>query len=191
MERPGVYRVLTLTSSSTSGLDIHRSFRALKERIRRRWKFEYLAVRELTESGLIHMHLVYRGSYMPQGLISRWWAEIHDAPVIWVAPLRGVGEIKGYLAKYLAKEQYGRWFSSWGWVYRRWRGAWHCFWVIVGNGGCCRNRRLGLELWGEHLRNRWVWFAGMWWPPPAKMEERLASEGAGLWMDWVALRFGM
>ena len=52
---------MTLTSSTASPDDIHRSFRVLKERIRRRWPFEYITVREHTDSGLAHLHIVYRG----------------------------------------------------------------------------------------------------------------------------------
>lgn len=60
-------RILCLTSSPQSTRDIHKSFRALVLRLRRRYrKFEYIAVKEVTASGLKHLHIIFKSEYIPQ-----------------------------------------------------------------------------------------------------------------------------
>jgi hypothetical protein len=111
-------RVITLTSTPGSTVDIHRSFEKLKKRIRRRYgKFEYGAVKELTRSGLLHLHIVYRGRFMAQKWLSATWEEIHGAPVVWIARLF-TWKLAKHLARYFIKEGVGRFWTSWNWVYR-------------------------------------------------------------------------
>jgi len=78
----GRLRVLTLTTSDkalSGGKDIHRSFRPLVMRLRRRWgHFEYIGVREI-KGDRQHLHLVFRGEYMEQATISAMWASLHNS----------------------------------------------------------------------------------------------------------------
>ena len=129
-------RFITLTSSPESPENIHRSFSRLVKRIRRTFgHFEYFAVKEATVSGLIHIHLLYRGPYIPQDWLSDTWAEIHGAPVVWIREVNlkrdSKKKIASYLVKYLAKDPLGRFWASWNWVFRGfvrfWRMLIECF----------------------------------------------------------------
>ncbi|MBA7583197.1 hypothetical protein ES708_25138 [subsurface metagenome] len=121
----GRLRFLTLTSSDEAvgqGLDIHKHFRALVKRLRRRWGvFQYIGVVEI-KADRHHLHLVFRGSYMAQAQLSAMWQAIHLSPVV---DIQAVYEARGgarYLAKYLAKEAVNRYWASYDWVFRGWVG---------------------------------------------------------------------
>jgi len=116
-------RFITLTSAPDSPENIHNSFSKLVKRIRRQFgEFEYFAVRETTVSGLVHIHLLCRGSYIPQEWLSNAWAEIHRAPVVWIKHVDlkrdSKKKIASYLVKYLAKDPLGRFWASWNWVFK-------------------------------------------------------------------------
>jgi len=116
-------RVLTLTSSPDSP-DIHHSFEVFKKRIRRKFgRFEYLSVKEHTKDGLVHLHICYRGCFMPQSWLSASWNEIHRAKIVYIAKLRSWNLAK-HLARYFIKEGFGRFWSSWSWVYRGYLKDW-------------------------------------------------------------------
>lgn len=121
----GRLRFLTLTSSDEAvvkGYDIHKHFRALVMRLRRRWgRFEYMGVVEI-KGDRHHLHLVFRGEYMAQAQLSAMWASIHKSPVV---DIQAVYKAKGgarYLAKYLAKEGVNRYWASYNWVFAGWVG---------------------------------------------------------------------
>ena len=131
----GVLRVLTLTTSDealVAGKDIHRSFRVLVKRLRRRYgQFEYIAVREVKDNR-VHLHVVFRGEYMQQASISNMWQSIHLSPVV---DIRAVYKARGgarYLAKYLAKDAYNRYWASYNWVFKGWVGWSKQFNKLVG-----------------------------------------------------------
>ena len=160
--RNGMLRLMTLTSAPSSPSDIHRSFRALKERIRRRWPFEYLAVVETTESGLKHLHIVYRGEYIPQPWLSFAWFAIHGASIVDVRVCaKGKRKLAFYLAKYFAK-QGGKFWSSWGWVFRGWRSFQKAFirsnrgWFARGLG------RMVWAIWQKLLQGEILMMGGRW-----------------------------
>ncbi|MBA7552328.1 hypothetical protein ES705_44886 [subsurface metagenome] len=121
----GRLRFLTLTSSDEAVVmdyDIHKHFRALVKRLRRRWgAFEYMGVVEI-KADRHHLHVVFRGSYMEQVLLSAMWASIHKSPVV---DIQAVYKVKGgarYLAKYLQKEALNRYWASYNWVFAGWVG---------------------------------------------------------------------
>jgi len=121
----GRLRLLTLTSSDEAvaqGLDIHKDFRALKERLRRRWwRFEYMGVKEF-KGDRVHCHLVFRGEYMEQVQLSAMWADIHKSPIV---DIRAMWSQRGgarYLAKYLVKSTANRYWASYNWVFEGWVG---------------------------------------------------------------------
>lgn len=123
----GRLRFLTLTSSDAAVAahrDIHRDWEVLLKRIRRLWgHFEYIGVQEIM-SDRVHLHIVFRGSYMEQQHISHLWEQIHQSPVVYIeAVRRGACEKLGrYLAKYLAKSMCNRYWASHGWVFKGWVG---------------------------------------------------------------------
>ena len=119
----GQVRILTLTSSDEAverGYDIHRSFRALVLRLRRRFgRFEYIGVRE-KKGDREHLHIVFRGRYMEQAVVSRIWNEVHKSPVVDIRLIRGVKGGARYLAKYLVKGERNRYWTSYNWVFQGW-----------------------------------------------------------------------
>lgn len=121
----GRLRILTLTTSDEAidkGLDIHRSFRALKERLRRRWgRFEYMGVREV-KGDRQHLHLVFRGEYMEQVQLSAMWSSLHHSPVVDIRAVWGSRGGARYLAKYLSKSASSRYWASYNWVFQGWVG---------------------------------------------------------------------
>ncbi len=121
----GRLRFLTLTSSDEAveqGLDIHRSFRALVMRLRRRWGvFQYIGVKEIKD-GRQHLHLVFRGEYMAQAQLSAMWQAIHLSRIVDIEAVSSQRGGAKYLAKYLAKEAVNRYWASYDWVFRGWVG---------------------------------------------------------------------
>ena len=129
MDRGGPFRFITLTSGPDSPEDIHRSFTKLKMRIRRRGvPFEYICVKEYTRAGRVHLHLIFRGTYLRQQWLSSQWEQCHNAKIVDIRRVKGKEPKKSslphYLAKYLAKESCGRFWWSWAWVYRGWKSTW-------------------------------------------------------------------
>ena len=124
----GRVRFLTLTSSDeavAAKRDIHNSWRILLKRLRRRLgRFEYIGVREVAEDGRQHLHLVFRGSYIEQVLISHLWEEIHLSPMVYIEAvnMKGIHRMGHYLAKYIAKSVFNRYWASYGWVFKGWVG---------------------------------------------------------------------
>lgn len=122
-------RFLTLTSSPSSTREISRSFATFVKRARRKFgTFEYVKIQEFTESGLKHLHIIYRGEYMPQSWISQAWADIHSAPIVWIEKVKtwskGLGS---YVSKYIAKSESGHLSTSWNWIYRGSCRDWKAF----------------------------------------------------------------
>ena len=124
--QPGQYRFVTLTSSLNSKRRAQDSWRVLKERLRRRGLLEaYFCVPEFTESGLVHLHLIFRGSYIPQKLLSKWWDEIHQAPVTYIRLIRFTRKaVARYVSKYVSKDLDFRWSCSWNWVWKGFCRSW-------------------------------------------------------------------
>lgn len=158
IERGGQLRFLTLTSAPDSPVEIQHSWRRLYARFRRRgWMSGYIKVTERTHSGLLHLHVLYRGEYIPQPLISKWWAEIHGAPIVDIRRAFGRTGAASYLAKYMSKTG-ARYSWSWGWVYRGFAGVWAAGKALVRR--LCRRGpdRSGqwwdgfIRLWRLHLR---------------------------------------
>ena len=146
-------RFITLTSSPSSPHDIHRSFSKLVKRIRRTFgRFEYFAVKEQTSNGLIHIHLLYRGPFIPQSWLSDIWGEIHGAPIVWIREVNlrkdSKKKIASYLVKYLAKDPLGRFWASWNWVFRGFVKFWKMIIECYGYGPSI------IALWREFLWGR-------------------------------------
>ena len=131
LERGGELRFLTLTSSPEAPQDIQRSWRKLYMRLRRRNLIQgYLKVNEVTKSGHKHLHIIFRGSYIDQALLSAMWQSIHKSKIVDIRPVNLKGstrKIANYLAKYLVKESSERYSWSWGWVWPGFCRHWLAF----------------------------------------------------------------
>lgn len=124
LHRKGVTRLLTLTSSPTSG-DFQKDFRKLIMRLKRRGLVsDYIRCPEYTQSGLRHDHIVFRGSYIEQAYLSHLWAEIHHSPVVDIRKTWNSHRMASYLASYLAKSPAGRYSYSWTWVWKGFVWSW-------------------------------------------------------------------
>lgn len=148
---------MTLTSSPESPSDIHRGYERLVKRIRRRHgRYEYVAVKELTKSGLVHLHVLWRGSYIEQSWLSNVWKEIHNAQVVYVELMKCKrNQIGSYLVKYLEKDVSAsyRFWCSWNWVFRGFVSFWN---RVVRVHGERAVRVWKTFLWGGWIKlDRW------------------------------------
>lgn len=170
IERGGRLRFLTLTASNQSPDTAQRSFRALYMRLRRRGLVKgYIKVPELSKNGKQHLHVLFRGEYIEQALISHWWQEIHHAKVV---DIRAVGYhrskkgLASYMAKYLSKENLYRYSWNWEWV---WRG-------FVRDWTALKRRFRQLEdagfgyIFNLVLRCWRRWLHGLWQPDFSSLE---------------------
>lgn len=128
IERGGRLRFLTLTSSPESPKDIQKSWRALYMRLYRRGLIVgYIKVPEYTRAGRAHLHVLYRGKYIDHYIIRSMWEEIHKASIVdirLVRPRMSDRHMANELAKYMAKENAGRYSWSWGWVWKAFCRDW-------------------------------------------------------------------
>jgi hypothetical protein len=116
----------------------------------------YIKVPELTTAGRAHLHILFRGEYISQKLLSKWWLEIHRAAVVdirAVKPQGGKRRIAAYVAKYMSKEAAGRYSWSWGWVWKGfckdwklWKAYWSR-WFERQGVTTFKNCLLGWQLW--------------------------------------------
>lgn len=122
LERGGQLRFLTLTSSNESPDTCQRSFRALYMRLKRRGLLQgYIKVPEQSKNGKQHLHVLFRGSYIEQAMISAWWQELHHAKIVDIRKVKGgrsPRQLASYMAKYMSKENLYRYSWNWGWVWR-------------------------------------------------------------------------
>lgn len=157
--RGGVLRFLTLTSSNESPDTCQRSWHTLIARMRRRNLIKgYIKVPEPSKNGKQHLHVLFRGSYIDQRLISQWWEEIHHAKVVDIRKVkysRSPKQIACYMAKYLSKDNSFRYSADWGWVWRAfckdWANLKRIGWYVARNGGNFPFSRV-LEVWNICLR---------------------------------------
>jgi len=122
LEKGGQFRFLTLTSSNQSPDTCQRSWRALYMRLKRRGLVSaYIKVPELSKNGKQHLHVIFRGEYIAQAMISEMWQDIHQAKIVDIRRInrsRTRAQLANYMAKYLAKENFFRYSWSWSWVWR-------------------------------------------------------------------------
>lgn len=171
IERGGTLRFLTLTASNQSPDTAQRSFRALYMRLKRRGLIKgYIKVPELSKNGKQHVHVLFRGSYIEQALISHWWQELHQAKVVdirLVAYRRKKKALASYMAKYMSKAGLYRYSWNWEWVWRGFVNDWK------------RLKRLVRQTYGEINRatlpiliESWrSWLHGKWQPDFVKFPE--------------------
>jgi hypothetical protein len=105
--------LLTLTCNPVATATRHEAFKLLSlklntlfKRIRRRWPYkeiQYAVVWETTKQGWPHAHILLRAPYIPQPLLSSWWADLTGAPVVDIRRVSSAGQVAHYVAKYLTK----------------------------------------------------------------------------------------
>ena len=65
--------------------------------------FEYALVWELTKKGVPHVHLLQRGTYIPQAWLAKQWSNAGGGDIVWIASVRGESLHAAHACKYLGK----------------------------------------------------------------------------------------
>lgn len=169
LEKGGEFRLLTLTSvPGISEGALHSCFRALIKRLRRRGLVEgYVWVGEYTKSGLKHYHVLLRGQYIAQAMLSTWWEELTGAKVVdirWVRSKKGMAR---YLVKYMVKDL-ARYAWDWQWVFRGFVRVWEalkksCFASGISYGNL-------LAIWRALLKVGLPWELRVIWEKPKQVD---------------------
>jgi hypothetical protein len=142
----GTCRFFTLTSpgdedAETSYAEFPARWKRFRMRVERRFgRIEYLGVVEPQKRGAAHVHVVYRGPYIPQQWLSRIAAECGFGRIADIR--RSNPQLMRYLAKYLTKElsdptaappryfRRVRWSRAWCvWEKRRRALPWKRWWI--------------------------------------------------------------
>lgn len=121
---------------------------------------DYIRVIELTEAGAEHIHMIYRGDYVDQQLLSHLWNDIHQSPIVDIRKIWGkrsrYKRVAGYLAKEMSKQGFRRYSWSWGWVYRGFAMTWRKAKQFHAQARFWSQDQLDfghfLNLWHLHLR---------------------------------------
>jgi len=112
-------RFITLTANPNSPGTPEEHLRMLShawhtiaKRLRRKTpkkRIEYFVVVEATKRGEPHLHILFRGPFVPYRDLSRWMGELTGAPVVDIRKIKSQTEVVRYLAKYIGKnpEQFG------------------------------------------------------------------------------------
>lgn len=158
-----VIRFITLTTSRISTRDIHKDFRVLKMRIKRKFgEFEYIRIKTNEGNGVLH--ILYKGTFIPYTWLSRNWNDIHQSPIV---DIRATSKIKG-LGKYVVSQylcdqrcSFLRYCWSWGWCYRGFVKYWKsiCFYSLSHNQNA-------VDLWNLHLTGHTLNLNGKILKPP-------------------------
>jgi hypothetical protein len=108
-------------------------------------------------NGVIHMlfHSEWCESFRLDALhawFSVNWAEIHEAPVVWICRTYGEKRLAGYLTQYLASQEGDTRMSwSWGWVHRGFVRDWE----EVKRSS--ENIKKAIDIWDWYLANDPIW----------------------------------
>jgi len=164
IERGGILRFLTLTSSKDSPDSCQGSFRALYGRLKYRGLIKgYIKVPELSKNGKQHVHILFRGGYIDQKYLSDLWQEIHHAKIV---DIRRVGvnvdkrKLASDMASYMAKDNAFRYSWNWDWVWRGFCNDWKklkLHWRTLNAAGANHSFADLLRWWR-------LWLKGFWKP---------------------------
>lgn len=99
-------RFVTLSAAGRDLSEVYRGLQTLSQALRRRgYGWEYLSVPELHQNGSWHLHLLHRGDFIPQRVLS---ARADSAGMGYVVDIRRIEnrgqEVPRYLCKYLTKQ---------------------------------------------------------------------------------------
>lgn len=106
-------RFITLTVNPNIGASpeerlhlLARAWRVTVKRLRRHYgkgNVAYLAIVEETKRGEPHLHILFRGPYIPQAYLSACMGEIIDSPIVDIRKIGNAKEVIRYVAKYITK----------------------------------------------------------------------------------------
>jgi hypothetical protein len=104
-------RFITLSRAGDTPKRISLNLKHFIQALRRKgYEFEYAAVVELHRNGQAHLHLLQRGDYIPQKVLSKCWHIATSkgyqgvgSSVVDIRAIQGQQSVRGYLLKYLKK----------------------------------------------------------------------------------------
>jgi hypothetical protein len=107
----GPERFITLSRAGDSTERIRLNLQHLIQSLRRKgYVFEYAAVIELHRNGQAHIHLLQRGDFIPQRVLSKLWRKAtskgYSGAGSYIVDIRSISSsqnVKGYVLKYLKK----------------------------------------------------------------------------------------
>jgi len=107
-------RFITLTASMKAGINTEERLHALSHawrvimlRLRRLHPgidIQYLVIVEATKHGEPHLHILYRGPFIPQRVLSHWMSQLISSPICDIRKVRSQRELIRYVAKYVTKK---------------------------------------------------------------------------------------
>jgi len=83
-----------------------RAWRVTVQRLRRRYPdstIDYFAIVEATKAGEPHLHILFRGPFVPQAYLSACMSEIIDSPIVDIRAIKSQKHVINYVAKYITK----------------------------------------------------------------------------------------
>lgn len=81
-----------------------KAFTKLAERIRKKFgEFEYIKVWELHKTGWPHLHLMQRGSFIPQRWLSSQWSRLKIGKIVDIRKVTNQKTTATYMTKYMGK----------------------------------------------------------------------------------------
>lgn len=102
-------RFITLSRVGPTLDTVHERLRTLSKALRRRgYGWEYLAVPEIHRNGFWHLHLLQKGDFIPQRVLSERAESAGMGFVVDIRRIRGSSEVPKYLCKYLTKDALSR-----------------------------------------------------------------------------------
>jgi len=120
-------RFITLTASAQAGIDpaerlkhLSHAWHIVVSRLRRLnapKTIDYMVIVEATKRGEPHLHILYRGPWVPQAVLAMWMDELIESPICDIRSIHSQREVIRYVAKYVTKQpaQFGtakRYWSS-------------------------------------------------------------------------------
>ncbi len=106
-------RFITITSNASTGatpdewaLLLTRAWRDVVREFRRLWpqrEAQYMCVFEATKRGYPHMHILWRGGFMPWAWLSKQMRERISAPHVYITKMDNPSKAAYYCAKYFSK----------------------------------------------------------------------------------------
>jgi len=104
-------RFITLTARPQEGKskremckEMKHAFAQLVQKYRRKYgEFEYLCAWELTKQGTPHVHILQRGSFIPQADLSKDWCNRTGSFIVDVRKVKSQEQVARYVTKYLTK----------------------------------------------------------------------------------------
>lgn len=106
-------KFLTLTARAHDGwtpdeaaASLVESWKRMREAIQERFNtgiIPFIAVFERHKSGWPHLHILFRGPYIPQRWISRYMARRIDSPIVDIRAIKSRKRAAAYVAKYISK----------------------------------------------------------------------------------------